>query len=507
MVSATVLPATHGGGPIFEMAADPVVPPGSKTTSATTDAGPDADAAGKGANPWPYHAEDRHDKPVGPVYKPYAPPAEHETHHAHTAPAAAAVRPSTTGQGGSAAALAYRPYRPPGDGGQDGEEAKGKGNGEGDGNGKDAAEPEYPTGAAPHHFHTPGPPAVPNQTKPEVTAAKPCPETLSPTSAGDAGPERPATRPATAPPGPTTGPPVPGPADTVLWPPSSRQNSEAALPEVCQGPYQSQDAEVVVPATAPPPVNASTYPFAAYPHPPPPPPPTSAPAAAAAAHAPPQPIYSPAHVLSPAASWYGQLPVSPTYDISPQSPPPAYTDGPPMLPLRSEKPSLFPQAPLSAPPTTTSTPQQHVTTPPPPLPPSSSSSSSLSHTPYQPPVPQPTYVHPPPLPPRPSSSDGGMRPPPPSVQTVAGFGFTPGPPVGNKLFSGSSAMKWLDKTNQLVEEKIGEILDHSKFRPQQQQHQHQPKYGYTQQPSLPQRPAYYQPAPGQQPYYPRSGGQ
>lgn len=222
------------------------------------------------------------------------------------------------------------------------------------------------------------------------------------------------------------------------------------------------------------------------------------------------------------------------YSTSPTSPPPPYTaldlpprpgsqppaggyynsnHQPPPHGLPPVQPS-FPPQPTYTPPLTNQTPAQHP--------------SYNSHAPDYP------RFEPPPLPPRPSTSHSSRPPPPPPRPQGFGSGpqgsvnFPPPPkanyaapppmpprpqPTGyssyqghyagndsNSLFKSSSAKKWIDKTERLVEQTFGDIL-----QPQVDQH-YRPNHGQNSfgrgQPSFAQQGALR--PPGQYQYRPRA---
>lgn len=180
------------------------------------------------------------------------------------------------------------------------------------------------------------------------------------------------------------------------------------------------------------------------------------------------------------------------YGQPPSQPPPSLGK-PPIQPPPGQP--LSPQAPSSA---------QDDCLPPPGPPP--------SHTQYAyTPLPGQTYhvlQPPPPLPPRPSTAHAypsvGLStnpvnsmayPPPPKTHYVAQPPAVAGPshppssqrPAGGKLFGSTVAKKWLDKTSQVLENKVEEILQSHpdpRFRPQANSGHapQQPQYA-SQQPS------------------------
>jgi len=451
-------------------------------------------------------------------YKPYKPYSPGAADHDASQPSRYQDTSSPSNTGAARTNMAYRPYRRPSFKEPPQEEQRYTGSSSGHTSPRPQDEPSvgssgaqpYPEGMAPHHIYKAPTPEAPVHAPPSL-------------SPGLGGVPFHGASPAASPrPFASSADESPGPMSNVSWP-----NPQGAVPPV---PSQSP------PASSPKPP-ADTYPqslsptfpspgagspghnYAHSPPPPPPPPPPSsqspsalnagrrtpqpysvaAPAAASSASSP-RPQYQtsqPSLPTSPQPSKFATLPDEPAL---PSSPPPIYADiapsGSSTQPQGDVKASLFPQAPssFSAPQTPhghQSHPQPTHTTPHRPSPP-------VSHVSYGSATPQPlsgSSLHPPPpLPPRPSSSGGPSRPVPGfSGQPVSAAypappkkQYTPQhpPPPGgysrpstagtSKLFGGS-AKKWLDKTNKLVESKVGEILQNHpdpKYRPQPGQ------YGY-----------------------------
>ncbi|KAG9258736.1 uncharacterized protein F5Z01DRAFT_670442 [Emericellopsis atlantica] len=309
----------------------------------------------------------------------------------------------------------------------------------------------------------------------------------------------------------------PRPMENVSWPhpqgvvsPVPSQSPPASSPKPPADAYQHSLSPTF-------PGSGAGSPGHNYAHSPPPPPSSQSPSALNAGRRTPQPYSIAAPVpassassprpehqtsqsslpASPQPSKFATLPDEPAL---PSSPPPAYADiapsGSSTQPPADVKASIFPQAPssFSAP----QTPHGHQSPPPPTHPTSHRPSPPVSHASYGSATPQPlsgSSLHPPPpLPPRPSSSGGPARPVPgfsgqpvpaaypappktyytPQHQPPPGGYSRPSTAGTSKLFGGS-AKKWLDKTNKLVENKVGEILQNHpdpKYRPQPGQ------YGY-----------------------------